>query len=338
MKKIIRFLSFIKKLSIEFFAKWKNYGFLLAWYNLIWWLCFYVRPPFTLKISTRAILGKTRWLDKYFMKNYGDIIEYFRYLPVEQNNDEIKSSYTIWVFWGQGEENMPPLVKACYRQLTHYNDNVILLSNHNIDKYIIIPSKIKERVSRREISWAYFSDIIRNALLAKYGGLWLDATAWVSGSIPMNELKEFDIFSPTGDEKLSPKSPIFWSGFEWHWSGWCLWARKSNELLFSFVREMLINIALREKEIPDYVTIDYLIYFACRNFTSVSRKMKQMETKYCYNRHRLASMMNDSFDINKYTELIKDDFVFKLSFRSPWKKYTAEGKQTFYGYILSKYN
>lgn len=336
MKKIIRVFSFSKKLITEFISKWKNYGFNLAWYNLIWWLCFYLRPPFTLKISTWAILGKTRWLDKYFMKNYADIINRFQQPVNEKDNEAL--TYPIWVFWGQGKEYMPPLVKACYRQLTHCNDNVILISNQNIDEYVTIPQIIKKRVLQKEISWAYFSDIVRTALLEKYGGLWLDATVWVSKTIPINELKKFAIFSPTGDEKLNSKSPIFWSGFEWHWSGWCLWAKYKNNQLFSFVKEMLMSIAMREKEIPDYVTIDYLIYFACRNYSTVNNDMHQIGSKYCYNRHKLASMMNDPFDINRYTELIKNDFVFKLSFRSPWKEYTGDGKQTFYGYILSKIN
>lgn len=336
MKQIIRSFPFIKKLSVEFFSKWKNYGFLLAWYNLIWWLCFYLRPPFTLKISTWAILGKTRWLDNYFMKNYGDIIEHFRSLPVEQKNDEIKSSYIIWVFWGQGEENMPSLVKACYRQLIHYNDNVILVTNENVNEYISLEPEILRKVKQGVIPWANYSDIIRTTLLAQYGGLWLDATVWISEKFSFQRFANFDFFSPNGKVIQTNKSVQFWTSNEWNWSTWCLWSRKSGNELFLFISSMLQTIGKREKYWPDYVIQDYLIYYACRNFLDVRESMEKIQCLSGKRRNEFAAMLNDPFDINRYTELIKDDFVFKLSFRTPWKKYTSEGEQTFYGYILSK--
>lgn len=315
----------------EFFLLWKHYSFLYAWYSIIWWVCFYTRPPFCNRLSTYAINKKTKWLDKYFAHKYKDIIEkyqnwQFETLPIEEPY--------IWVFWGQGEENMPPLVKACYRQLTHYNENINLVTIENVNKYIELPGIIFEKANAGKISWAHFSDIVRNTFLAKYGGLWLDATVWVRGEIPFDRLSQVDIFSANGETPNTSRSTRFWTSFNYNWSTWCMWSRSANNILYSFVSEMLIAIAEREKQWPDYVIQDYLIYYAYKNIPGVIEMLEQSKTIPCNNRNELAKVMNNEFNEDKYKELTKEDFVFKLSYRTKWRTVTDNGEETFYGRIL----
>lgn len=315
----------------EFFALWKNYSFSYACYSILWWFCFYIRPPFCGKISTFAINKKTKWLDRYFKNNYHDIIN--KYLEKNWQTEEIESTH-IWVFWGQGEENMPPLVKACYRQLTYYNDNVILLTNDNIKKYVDIPSIVTEKVESGQISWAYFSDIVRNSILTRHGGMWVDATTWVPKKIPCDKLMNYRFVSPAENTYQNDSSIRFWSNLKWNWNGWCMWSNCRNYILYSFVADMLIEIAKKENRIPDYVTIDYLIYLGVRLLPEVEidfEKAKEITSK---NRHELAKRMNKAFDKDEYDELIRDNFIFKLSFRTKWEKKTEKGEQTFYGRIL----
>lgn len=315
----------------EFFLLWKHYSFLYAWYSIIWWVCFYARPPFCNRLSTYAINKKTKWLDKYFSHKYKDIIEkyqnwQFKTLPVEEPY--------IWVFWGQGEENMPPLVKACYRQLTHYNENINLVTIENVNKHIELPDIIFEKANAGKISWAHFSDIVRNTLLAKYGGLWLDATVWVRGEIPFDRLSQVDIFSANGETPNTSRSTRFWTSFNYNWSTWCMWSRSANNILYSFVSEMLIAIAKHEKQWPDYVIQDYLIYYAYNNLSEIANMLEEIKTIPCNNRNELAKVMNNEFNEDKYKELTKEDFVFKLSYRTKWRTVTDYGEETFYGRIL----
>lgn len=315
----------------EFFLLWEHYSFLYAWYSIIWWVCFYTRPPYCNKLSTYAINKKTKWLDKYFAHKYNDIIEkyhnwQFETMPVEEPY--------IWVFWGQGENNMPPLVKACYRQLTHYNDNTILVTLESVKKHIELPDIIFEKANTGKISWAHFSDIVRNALLAKHGGLWLDATVWVSGKIPFEKLSKIEVFSANSKMQFSSRSIKFWTSFDYNWSTWCMWSKSTKNNLFSFVSEMLIAIAEREKQWPDYVIQDYLIYYAYKNLPGIANMLEESKTIPCYKRNELANIMDTEFSYDKYQELITNNFVFKLSFRTNWKKETKDGKQTFYGRIL----
>ena len=314
-----------------FFQKSAHYGISFAFYDLLWWICFYVRTPFSYRLSSWALGKKTAWLDGYIGKKYGDIIDKYKDNPPKATSID---SYRIWVFWGQGEDAMPPLIKACYRQLTEYNDNVILVTNENVDDYLDIPVEIKEKVKSLKLTWANYSDIIRNLLLSNYGGLWIDSTVWVSGELPMSLLLDSPLFTACGKVQPTPRGIRFWTSYDWNWSSWCMGTNEKKSLLFSFVGEMLKEIALREIEWPDYVIQDYLIHYACRYFSVVSSLMTEAQKRKSNKRNELASLMNDIYDETIYQGLIKDDYFFKLSFRSTWQKETNDGRQTFYGRIL----
>lgn len=333
MNKIYKIYNFSSKLIKEFFCTWKYWGGAMAMYNIVWWLCFYLRIPFAQQLSRWAIKKKTQLFDVYFSRHYGDIINRYKNSQGEKTLD---GKIRIWVFWGQGEEKMPPLVKACFRQLTYFNDGVYLIAETNVANYIELNPIIYEKVKKGQISWAHFSDIIRTTLLAKYGGLWIDATVWISGKIPFDKLSQFDMFSPNGKVTQTSKSVQFWTSFEWNWSTWCLWSKYPQNRLFSFVSAMLQAIGEREEYWPDYVIQDYLIYYACRNFSDVQATMEQMQGVSGENRNEFAQLMNRTFDMKQYNELTSNDFAFKLSFRSLWKMKNASGEQTFYGRILEK--
>lgn len=331
MSKILQIHNLFIKLAKEFFLKWRYWGFALAIYNLLWWLCFYMRPPFALKVSIWALRKKTLIFDNYFNSKYIDIINRYKRNII---SSPINLA-TIWVFWGQGEENMPPLVEACYKQLIHFNNNVKLVTNKNITEYITLNPIIFAKVRKGSISWAHFSDIVRTTLLAKYGGLWVDATVWVSQKVPFHTLSDLDIFSPNGKVLQTNKSVQFWTSYDWNWSTWCLWSKNTGNKLFLFVSSMLQAIGEREKCWPDYVIQDYLIYYACRNFLDVQKSMKKIQGFSGKKRNDFASMMNQPFNMNQYNDLISSDFAFKLSFRASWKTKTSLGVDTFYGRLLN---
>lgn len=315
-----------------FFQKSAHYGISFAFYDLLWWICFYVRTPFSYRLSSWALGKKTAWLDGYIGKKYSDIIDKYKNNPPKAT---LTDNYRIWVFWGQGEDAMPPLIKACYRQLTEYNDNAILVTNENVSDYIDISEVIKEKVTKGKLTWANYSDIIRNLLLSNYGGLWIDSTVWVSGELPMGLLLDSPLFTACGKVLPTPKGIRFWTSYDWNWSSWCMGSNKSSYLLFAFVGEMLKEIALREKYWPDYVIQDYLILYACRSFPSVKADMSEAQKVEAKRRNELATIMNDPYEETVYQDLIKEDYVFKLSFRSAWREQTDDGRQTFYSRIVN---
>lgn len=105
-------------------------------------------------------------------------------IRAKQNPD----SPIIWQYWGQGfvGDALPDLIKLCFLSVDKYKGNfkVVRLSDDNLDEWIELPSFIVSKYKKGEISQAHYSDIIRLALLHSYGGLWLDATIFLSGPLP----------------------------------------------------------------------------------------------------------------------------------------------------------
>lgn len=327
------FSATLKKRLADFRGKARHYGLGLALWDLLWWVCFYTHLPFAWKLSTLAIKRKTAWLDRYIEQKYSDIIGAYTSAYAEP---KAAGERRIWVFWGQGEDSMPELIRACYEQLVALNgDAVTLVTNQNVHEFLDIPAVIYEKVERGAISWAHFSDIIRTSLLARYGGLWLDATVWTTRQFPFEEFGEMPFYSANGKVAVSSRAVRFWTSFQWNWSGWCLYASNKNEVLFSFVSEMLINLAQREKYLLDYVLVDYCIYYACRKLPGVGDAMSECnKTEFRY-RNRLAELMNRPYNEQEYEQLTATDYVFKLSFRAGWQPATADGVTTYYGKLIA---
>lgn len=305
-------LRLIKKLCIEFLALGRAYSWKYAFYNLVWWLCFYVRTRYTWSISQWALKKKTAWLDSYFENDINAISE----APYDHNL-LTAADFKIWVFWGQGEAAMPPLVKACYRQLTRFNDNVLLITYDNVGTYLDLPDIVYQKVHNSKLSWAHFSDIVRTSLLAKYGGLWLDATVWVSGKLPIDKIIEMPFWSANYKSEHTPLDVCFWTSGEWNWSTWCMSANHTHSQLFCFVSFMMQKVACNKPVWPDYVFQDYLIHYACRHDASIRIDMENMKI-HNPNRNKLSSLMNEEFDSKIYKTLIQSDFVHKLSFKSKY--------------------
>jgi len=100
----------------------------------------------------------------------------------DEEKCEVCQSKRIWVMWWHGEESMPPIVKACYKQLISAADNceVVLLTEKNISSYLDMPPYICKKFIEGLIRTAHFSDIVRVNLLRKYGGAWFDATLFTA--------------------------------------------------------------------------------------------------------------------------------------------------------------
>jgi hypothetical protein len=58
------------------------------------------------------------------------------------------------------------------------------LNKDNLSKYANLPKKIIERFKQGKMSFAHFSDTLRFELLREHGGVWIDATCFVSSEIP----------------------------------------------------------------------------------------------------------------------------------------------------------
>ena len=328
-------IAILEKRLLDFYYKSRYYSIAFALWDLVWWICFYLRPPLSWKLSTYAIKQKTAWLDHYIEKRYQTIIQSFEQLSKETIGVN-KGCRRIWVFWGQGEDQMPVLVRACYKQLISLNGDVVLVTKENVHDYVDIPAAIYQKVESGKLTWANFSDIVRTTLLAQHGGLWLDATVWITRPFPCDDFKTMPCYSVNGKVPVNNKSVRFWTSFEWNWSSWAMLANEPGSLLFQFVSQMMQAIAIKESYWPDYVLQDFLIYYACRRFPRIGQAMTECNEIEFKNRGKLASLMNSPYNEEEYKKLNTTDYIFKLSYRTLWQVTTPDNHTTYYGKLIAK--
>ena len=117
---------------------------------------------------------------------------------------------TIWAFWAQGWSATPPLVQACMRtwHATNPHWRVRLL---DADTYSSAVS-LADYKYLPPVTSAAFSDILRVELLRRYGGLWLDATVYVTR--PLEECvemqAEFFAFKFAGSSTNTTRALASW--------------------------------------------------------------------------------------------------------------------------------
>ena len=149
----------------------------------------------------------------------------------------------IYVFWWQGIENAPEIIKICYKSLLkNYDINsqkVILIDSTNYKKYVEIPTYIIEKMNNGIISITNFSDIVRSIVLYKNGGLWVDASIFFTK--PINKKifdRDFFIMKNPSSQNLDITSR--WSPF--------LIGGKKGYLLFKFMMDFWLEYWKKENQ------------------------------------------------------------------------------------------
>lgn len=177
------------------------YSFYFGFWSLMWWVGNYCGKLSSWKKN--AELKKKEWLWNYLEKEYTDIIQ-----PYKSDSTDVQTKvrdFHIWVFWAQGSDNMPALVRACYENLLQraQDAKVILLTTGNLEQYLSLPRSVLNSLNNGMIGYTHLSDIIRHSLLAKYGGLWIDATVWVTTNVPVSQLRSLPFYSAKDSTRQS---------------------------------------------------------------------------------------------------------------------------------------
>lgn len=136
---------------------------------------------------------------------------------------ELVGRKVIWQYWGQGiDDSLPELIKICFNSVDKYKGDyeIIRISNDTISEYIDFPPIIQERLKQGNgYTLTFFSDLLRVALLATYGGAWLDATIYLTGELPKHAIQgDFFIYQRDNNETID-KQQYYRSSYYSYW-GW----------------------------------------------------------------------------------------------------------------------
>lgn len=279
-------------------------------------------------LSVLIFKMKDKLVLHYIEKKYGNFIDAL----LKRNLETKKSETPIWVCWLQGEENAPELVKKCIASI-RANANghkVNVITEDNLSEFIQIPDYIIRNVAENKLSRTSYSDIIRSFLLAEYGGIWIDATFFITQMLPQPYFNSV-VFSAAKQPEPKNRRAVCIS--EYRWTGSFIGCNICNYSLFTFLKDFFVEYEKNEIVFIDYLLIDYLIFIAF----SRSRKIHDDITAIPDNNIDfgwLFHAMNDYYDEQKAKEMFfGETFCYKLSYKIGWKS-SKKDKKTFYGAFL----
>ena len=273
--------------------------------------------------NARKICEKRHNATREFLKKefYEFIINY------EFNTCNQKNSKIIWTLWMQGYENAPELVKSTIDSIRKFaelnNFQFILLEENTIEKYIVFPKLIKEKMDLGVIDYTKISDILRVSLLAKYGGTWVDATIYMKEEFDSSLLlQNYYTIKTGGIEDYSPNiSNNRWKGF----------FLSGNSSLFSFTRDFFFEYYSRYDIAVDYLLIDYIFDMAYKYDEKIKNQMLELE-KSNPNLFWLESHLGDKFDQKVWDNITETTKVFKTTYKLSGE--IKSNKNNFYSKLI----
>ena len=273
--------------------------------------------------NARKICEKRHNVTRGFLEKefYEFIINY------EFNTCNQKNSKIIWTLWMQGYENAPELVKSTIDSIRKFaelnNFQFILLEENTIEKYVVFPKLIKEKMDLGVIDYTKISDILRVSLLAKYGGTWVDATIYMKEEFDSSLLLQNYYTIKTGEiEDYSPNiSNNRWKGF----------FLSGNSSLFSFTRDFFFEYYSRYDIAVDYLLIDYIFDIAYKYDEKIKNQMLELE-KSNPNLFWLESHLGDKFDQKVWDNITETTKVFKTTYKLSGE--IKSNKNNFYSKLI----
>ena len=279
-----------------------------------------------IKFTEAASYFNNVYYDQLLKKLDGELSEAEKRTLVNNKNKKLHNN-VIWIFWWQGSNNMPQIVKNCYNSLLkHSNGNkVILITKNNVTRYTDIPHEIYTMVDQGKISLTHFSDIIRFNLLKNHGGLWSDATVYWIKNITTNFFGDFYTAKGIRGEYDQFISKGRWVSF--------LIGGTANHDLFYFMNEFFNIYWEHHEKVIDYFLLDVALTYAYnRNIGNFRNYCNYCVAKNNIHINDLIGMLNRPFNERDWEYLCYKTEAFKLS----WKINLADSKQTFYNQIVNK--
>lgn len=217
---------------------------------------------------------------------------------------EPKGDPKLFVFWEQGFDNAPPVVRACRQRLEKmHGGEVVDLDLEKLRGMIDLPGDVYRHASKNR---AHFADVARFALLHKYGGAWLDATCLVTESVT----ERFEELLPSG-----------FFAFRYHdalISNWFL-ASEPGNYVSAIVYQGLCEYWRRRDIKVHYYFNHHLfesLYYLDPEFTAVWDATPDLSS---LPPHALQVAMHDPYTPEKMDELLNQSFIHKLTYKRDTK-------------------
>jgi hypothetical protein len=213
----------------------------------------------------------------------------------------------LWICWLQGLEEAPELVKACVASMRKpFRDwEIIVLTEENIPDYIQFPDYIVEKWKKGIISPAHYSDLLRTALLCRYGGGWVDATVLCTA----DEVPEYVCQAPLFVYQYLDltRKDLEPGGI----SNWLIFAQR-NQPILRLVQELLYAYWKDTKHLTHYFIFHLFFTMAAQRYPEEWKKVP------VYNNcspHTLRFELQEPYSKQRWRQIIQQADFHKLDRR-----------------------
>lgn len=190
-----------------------------------------------------------------------------------QPKQELHGQRIIWQYWGQGYDpsSMPEVVRIAMASVDYYAEDwrIIRLSDETLHEWIELPDFVQQRLREGGgFNRTFLSDLLRVALLATYGGVWLDATILLTAPLP-EALSEADFFAYQRDSREPDQ--LLWRSSYYRYYGFApeyrvrmlnsiLFARTPGHPIYTALLDFLLYYWEHERYIRDYFFFQILFH------------------------------------------------------------------------------
>lgn len=265
---------------------------------------------------------------KKIKKIHANIIEKYRY----EDNYPIQSEYLnnpkpVWLFWWQGEEQMPEIIKACWKTIIKHvkpgQGEVQLITKDNYRDYFDLPSYIINNIG---VGMQIYdlADIVRSILLAEWGGVWLDANYYASQDLPQEWFRCDGVLTER-------KNYINYPPHFGNWSSSFL-GGPPGTVAMRFARDALLSYWMNYSISIDYTLFSNTLSMAYEELPTVRRDIEKIP--FTPHGKRLEYIVDEAYEEKRFNEYLHSRAIHKLTHKRTYSKRTPAGEQTVYAKLI----
>ena len=289
----------------------------VAWFHA---RCSYAQLRDLPEPAVTAVFQKANGhIQRHLQKKYSHVLKDHRYTP----GTPVENA-PIWVFWWQGIEDAPELVKRCVASIRKNSGGhpVHIVSKENYTQYVSLPAAILDKIGNG-ITLTHFSDILRMNLLADHGGYWLDATIFVTRPLPACT---FDSPVFTGRNPGFDKRNIS----NWRWTGYATAGWKGNSL-FVLAKALFNSYWKQENHLIDYFLIDHMIHMIYEAVPGVRDQIDSIPVNNTAQQLLYDAFFQSAESVRLEDFLQREDtWLYKLTWKTAYPEQTLDAGETIY--------
>jgi hypothetical protein len=257
----------------------------------------------TKKNKPKGEFVKAKILTDYFARNYLSVINHIEQKEITTTPE------IIWQFWDNPiGKTTPEIVKSSIESANKFKGNLKhkVLNNSTIENYSDLPGYVLDRLKKGQISYTHFSDLLRLNLLKNHGGIWLDATGYMTDFVPKYILDEdFFVF-------LTDKLTHFPYAFMQN----CFIRSKKGSALCEAWYQMCIEFWKNETETFDYFQHQLIFKALVENDLKASALFAKMPHVSEDGTHQIAGdNLFKKFDADEWERIKKASFFQKATYK-----------------------